>query len=123
MFKWIEKRRKAKQLNDQRDATRQLLTLAGFFVSKYGDSHYCNLCAEEMNTFYTMHTETSPHGEELPLKDEQGCACLRCGLVKKLQSGYTYLYEKPVPFDVFVNDWLEKTLKLEEASHERSTSY
>lgn len=123
MFKWIEKRRKEKQLEAQRNATRQLLTLAGFEVSSNYSSENCHLCGRDMDPFFSIHMETSPHGEELPIKDKCGIVCLRCGLVKKVQSGYQFLYHSPVPFDVFVNDWLEKTLKLEEASHERSTSY
>jgi hypothetical protein len=111
MFKWIEKRRKAKQIEAQRAATAQLLTLAGFIVTRNYTGEDCHLCGEDMDLFYTPHTETSPHGEEITLKDKQGCACLRCGFVKKLQKGYLSLYEEPVSFDVFVNDYLEKQLQ------------
>jgi hypothetical protein len=107
MFKWINKRRKNKQLQTQRNATRQLLTLAGFSVSRYAaSSEFCHLCGEEMTMFYATHTETSPHGEELTLRNKQGCSCLRCGFVQK----HDTLYGKPLPFHVFINDYLERQL-------------
>lgn len=109
--KWFEKRRREKQLEAQRDATEQLLTLAGFNVTNNYISEYCHLCGERMCPLSTSHTETSPHGEDIVIRDKQGCACLRCGFVKKVREGYNYLYEKPVPFDVFVNDYLERQLQ------------
>ena len=111
MFKWIDKRREVKQRAAQKEATRQLLTLAGFLVTDKYIAEHCHLCDERKNPLFTIHTETSPNGEELPLKIQVGCACLRCGFIDILKEGYSTIYEKRhIPVDIFVNDYLERQL-------------